>query len=218
MDGTSIWSLLSMTASSTFARAALGLSLLLPGTVLALSPVVSANVAFAAAPPGPDEPLSLKALKITGNDRVPTADINAVVPFHVGDTVTQKQIAAGLQDVMGVYKEKNVGASFGQKTKFIGKNVEVEWTITEQAPSAAAALVVDGIVFSGNKAVSADALTAATKLRPGSPVTNEAVKADQTAIQELYKSKQISAGVGMSPASPSPGHVILTWNITEQGH
>ncbi|MBO1359224.1 hypothetical protein J2D73_05360 [Acetobacter sacchari] len=202
-------------ASRTASPLALAATLAMGAGVM-VAPTVFASSAFAASAPSADTPLTLKTLKITGNSQVATSDIDAAVPFHVGDTVTQTQIAAGLQDVMGVYKAKNVGASFGQKLKFIGKNVEVEWQIGEQAAAGPAKLVVDSVAFSGNKKVSSDELAAATKLRPGSEVTNESVSADQQAIQGVYKAKGVSAGIGMTPNYPSPNHVVITWTITEK--
>ncbi|NHN84730.1 hypothetical protein GOB93_08750 [Acetobacter musti] len=187
-----------------------GLGLMLSGAaVLSIAP----TDALAASAPGPNEPLKLKALNISGNKQVSTAEIMGVVPFHVGDMVTQTQIDQGLGAVEDLYKSKNIGSSFGGGLKFIGKNVEVNWVISEQA---SVAPVVDGVVFSGNSKISTDALTAVTKLRPGSPVSNEAVQADQKAISDLYKSKQISASVGMTPSSPVPNHFVVTWNIVEK--
>ncbi|NHO31308.1 POTRA domain-containing protein [Acetobacter fallax] len=190
---------------------AAGLGLMLSGvTVLAVPPAESAQ----AATPGANEPLKLKGLHITGNKLVSTADIMSVVPFHVGDLVSQDQISQGLDAVENLYKSKNIGGSFGGGLKFTGNTVDVSWAITEQAPLAAP--VVDGVVFSGNSKIPTDALTAATKLRPGSPVSDDAVKADQKAISDLYKSKQISASVGMTPSSPVPNHFVVTWNIVEK--
>ncbi|GEN62114.1 POTRA domain-containing protein [Acetobacter oeni] len=191
---------------------AVGFGLIMSGAAMII--VAPANVAQAAAPPGADEPLTLSALHIEGNKQVATPDIMSVVPFHVGDTVTQNQISKGLDAVQQLYKSKNVGGSFGGGMKFIGKKVEVTWNITEQQPLGGP--VVDGVVFSGNSKISADALTAVTKLRPGSPVSNEAVQADQKAITDLYKSKNISASVGMTPSSPTPNHFLVTWTIVEK--
>ncbi|GBQ81702.1 surface antigen protein [Gluconacetobacter johannae DSM 13595] len=205
------------TTRHILARAALAV-VIASGGAAALA--VPQAAVFAAAPPSPTTPLKLKSLSIVGNQQVPTADILAAVPFHEGDTVTRNQIDAGAQDVMGVYQKKNVGLKFGEKLKFTGNVVQVQWVIEEQAPQAAApaaALVVDQIVFQGNKAVSAADLTAATKLRAGSPVDEAAVMADQKAVQALYQKKSIGVAIQVVPTQPNhDNHVVLTYQITEK--
>ena len=101
--------------------------------------------------------------------------------------------------------------------KFIGnKDVEVQWLIGEQAAQAPQALVVDEVVFTGNKKVSTADLQAATALKAGSEVSNDTVSADQQAIQALYKKKNVSMSVGMTPTYPTPGHAVVTWTIVEK--
>ncbi|ACI51022.1 surface antigen variable number repeat protein [Gluconacetobacter diazotrophicus PA1 5] len=178
------------------------------------------DVAFAAAP-GPNDPLKLKSVVVTGNKQVSTEDILAAVPFHVGDTVTRNQIAAAMQDVMAVYQKKNVGLKLGGRTKFAGKAVYVQWVIEEQAPGTETethvGLVVDKIVFEGNKKVSTADLTAATALRPGSAITQATMAADQEAVQKLYQKRDISASVQVVPAQkPGDSHVTLTYQINEK--
>ncbi len=187
------------------------------GVASVAAPVVAPAAFAAGSPPAADAPLKLKKLVITGNKDVTTEEIMAALPFHQGDTVTQNQIAEGVQDVLGVYKKKNVGVSFGQKMKFIGnKDVEVQWLIGEQAAQAPQALVVDEVVFTGNKKVSTADLQAATALKAGSEVSNDTVSADQQAIQALYKKKNVSMSVGMTPTYPTPGHAVVTWIIVEK--
>ncbi|MBB2200019.1 POTRA domain-containing protein [Gluconacetobacter tumulisoli] len=205
------------TTRHILARSALAVAIASGGIVALAAPQTAV---FAAAPPSPTTPLKLKSLTITGNQQVSTADILAAVPFHEGDTVTRNQIDAGAQDVMAVYQKKNVGLKFGEKLKFLGNAVQVQWIIEEQAPQAAApaaALVVDQIVFQGNKQISSDALTAATKLRPGSPVDQDAVMADQKAVQAVYQKKNIGVAIQVVPSQPNhDNHVILTYQITEK--
>ncbi|MFT8420165.1 MAG: POTRA domain-containing protein [Gluconacetobacter sp.] len=174
--------------------------------------------ALAASPPAANAPLKLKSLVITGNKLVSTDEILAALPFHQGDTVTRDQIAAGAQDVMGVYQKKNVGLKFGQKMKFVGAAVYVEWMIEEQAPEVVqTALVVDKIVFEGNKKLSAADLTNATKLRPGSTIDQAAMAADQAAVQKAYQAHDISAAIQVVPSqAPGSNHVVLTYQISEK--
>ncbi|GBQ30449.1 POTRA domain-containing protein [Gluconacetobacter sacchari] len=180
---------------------------------------VPGQEAFAAGPPPANQPLKLKSLVISGNKQVSTDEILAALPFHQGDTVTRNQIDAGVQDVMGVYQKKNVGLKFGEKLKFAGSAVNVEWMIEEQAPQAArqVALVVDRIVFQGNKKLSDADLTAATRLRPGSTIDQAAMAADQQAVQQAYKKHNVSAAIGVVPSQPAgDNHVVLTYQITEK--
>lgn len=175
--------------------------------------------AFAAAPPPATAPLKLKSLVITGNKQVSTDDILAALPFHQGDTVTRNQIDAGVQDVMGVYQKKNVGLKFGEKLKFAGSAVSVEWVIDEQAAPEVqhVALVVDKIVFEGNKKLSAADLTNATKLRPGSTIDQAAMAADQEAVQKAYQAHNVSAAIQVVPSQPAgDNHVVLTYQISEK--
>jgi len=202
--------------SSFLARAALAACLAVPATV-----AIAPQAVFAASPPPADAPLTLSKLAVTGNAKVSSADIMAAVPFHVGDTVTQNQIMDGLHSVMGVYQNDKVNAKFGQSLKFIGKKVEVTWVVSdEEAVTAApaAALVVESIKFEGNKQVSAADLTAATKLREGSEVTQDTYAADQAAIVALYKKKGIGVKVSSGATQPhGDNRVDITYTLQEQG-
>jgi len=199
-----------------FARTALALSLAGVPAIGALAP----EMAFAAAPPPADAPLTLTKLAVQGNAKVSTSDIMAAVPFHVGDTVTQNQIMDGLHAVMGVYENDKINAKFGQSLKFIGKKVEVTWVVSDEAAvtsAPAAALVVEAINFQGNKQVSSADLTAATTLRPGAEVTQETYAADQAAIVALYKKKGIGVKVSSSAAQPhGDNKVDITYTLQEQ--
>ncbi|MBS4074331.1 hypothetical protein KGY14_03890 [Ameyamaea chiangmaiensis] len=198
-------------------RSVFGLSLAIGGlAATALTPSVSF-----AAPPAADAPLKLNKLTVTGNAKVATSDIMAAVPFHVGDTVTQTQIMDGLHDVMAVYEKNKVNARFGQSLKFIdNKKVEVTWAVSDEQAvtnAPAQALVVEAVNFTGNKKVSSADLTAATKLRPGSEVTQDTYAADQAAIVALYKKKGVGVKVSSAAAQPhNDNRVDITYTLEEQ--
>ncbi|WP_342628137.1 POTRA domain-containing protein [Nguyenibacter vanlangensis] len=204
------------TTRHLLARAALAVTVA-TGTAAAVLPQTAA---FAAAPPAPNAPLKLKSLVVTGNKQVTTDEILAAIPFHQGDTVTRNQIDAAVQDVMGVYQKKNVGLKFGEKLKFAGNAVNIQWIIEEQAPqapAAPAALVVDKIVFEGNKKISSDDLAAAIPLHAGSPIDQASMAAAQTAVQKLYQKRDITASIQAVPTQPQgDNHVILTFQISEK--
>lgn len=176
--------------------------------------------AHAASAPANNVPLTLKILKVTGNQAIATSDILAALPYQAGSTVTRDQLDAGVQKVIDLYKAKNIGAKFGERERFVKNTVQFYITIEEAAPTAApapAALVIRQINFVGNKKISTADLEAVTKLRAGSPVSTEAVTADESAIQEAYKKKNI--GVQIQPSAAQPEHdnnVVLTYQITEQ--
>jgi outer membrane protein assembly factor BamA len=195
-----------LTARSLLIRTALAATVALP---------VAAHAAQA---PGPDAPLKLSLLSITGNSQVKTADLDAALPFHQGDTVTRNQITEGTNDLIGVYRKQNVGGHFGTKTTFLGNTVKVYYMITEDAPAAAPAkaqLVVDNVVVSGNKQVKTADIDAAIKLKPGAPVNEDAVRADMSAIQGVYKKANVGMSVVPDFAYPQPNHVVITYKITE---
>lgn len=176
--------------------------------------------AHAASAPSPTTPLTLKILKITGNKQVSTDDIMAVLPYHQGDKVTRNEIDEGVQKVMALYKEKNVGAKFGEKERFVNKTMQFYLTIEEMAPTAAAApapFVLDKVVFEGNKAVPTSELEAAMKLHQGSEVSTDAVMADTKAIQSVYQKHNMGAQIQPVATQPNhDNHVVLTYKITEK--
>ncbi|MFC0501598.1 POTRA domain-containing protein [Asaia krungthepensis] len=208
-----------MKPNSRFALA--GLALMAGTAALPCLPQVGLmHAALAASAPAADAPLTLKVLKVEGNKSVPTEDIMASFPYHVGDTVTRDQLDAGLQKVADLYKAKNVGAKFSEKERFVKNTVQFYLVIEEQAPQAAAApapFVLDKVEFVGNKQVPTSELEAATKLRPGATVTAEAATADTQAIQKIYQKHNL--GVQIQPVATQPNHdnhVVLTYQITEK--
>ncbi|WP_051535591.1 hypothetical protein [Asaia platycodi] len=71
-----------MKPSSRYALA--GLALIAGTAALPCLPVIGAvTPAMAASAPAPSAPLTLKVLKVEGNSAVATADIMAVLPYHV---------------------------------------------------------------------------------------------------------------------------------------
>lgn len=208
-----------MKPSSRYALA--GLALIAGTAALPCLPVIGAvTPAMAASAPAPSAPLTLKVLKVEGNSAVATADIMAVLPYHVGDTVTRDQLDAGVQKVADLYKAKNLGAKFSEKERFVKNTVQFYLVIEEQAPSAAPApapFVLDKVEFVGNKQVPTAELEAATKLHPGATVTAEAATADTVAIQKIYQKHNL--GVQIQPVATQPNHdnhVVLTYQITEK--
>ncbi|GBQ09878.1 POTRA domain-containing protein [Swaminathania salitolerans] len=208
-----------MKPTSRFAFA--GLALVAGTALLPVSATTGfTGAAFAASAPAPDAPLKLKVLKVQGNKAIPTADIMAALPYHVGDTVTRETLDAGVQKVAELYKAKNMGAKFSEKERFVKNTVQFYLVIEEQEPSAAPApapFVLDKVVFTGNRKVPTSELEAATSLRPGATVTAAAASADAAAIQKVYQKHNL--GVQIQPVATQPNHdnhVVLTYQITEK--
>lgn len=196
-------------------RSFLGLSL----AVASFTGTAVTEYAFAAVPAS-TAPLKLMKIAVQGNSRVSTADILQAFGYHAGDTVTRNDLAAGQKRVGDLYSSRNVGTSLGEQMRISGNGVSVKLVLEEQAAAAAAqpaSLVLDKVEFQGNKKVSTADLEAATKLRAGSPVTNELLSADQQAIQALYKSKNVGGSIQPQATYPNHDqHVVLVWSIHEQ--
>lgn len=202
-----------MSVRSHMARGLLGLTLA-TGSLLG-----SGVTQYAVAAPGMTDPLKLMSVSVSGNSAVSTPDILQAFGYHAGQTVTRNDLAAAQKRVGDLYSSHNVGVSLGEQMRFAGKGVSVKLTLAEQAPSEAKTipLVLDKVVFVGNRAVPTSALEAATKLHAGGPVTADAVAADAQAIQTLYKGKNV--GASLQPQATYPNHdqhVVLTWTIKEQ--
>ncbi|WP_061500764.1 POTRA domain-containing protein [Acetobacter malorum] len=166
-------------------------------------------------------PVKVEDIKVSGNKRVSTEAIMAVVPFHVGSMVTQAQITQGLQDIMKLYQQQNIGGKFHQSLSLDGKRVKVGWAIEETGGPAdfQKPLVLESLGFDGNLHVSTSALKEAVHRQPGEQVTPATVLADEKAIQALYVKKNI--GVTIVPESHAPHkdeRVTLTYHLTEKAN
>ncbi|MBS1000935.1 hypothetical protein JK169_07890 [Acetobacter persici] len=169
--------------------------------------------------PAPATPVRVEEIKVSGNKLVSTPAIMAVVPFHVGSMVTQAQITQGLQDIMKLYQQQNIGGKFHQNLKLDGKRVQVEWAIEETGGPAHLnkPLVLESLGFDGNLHIATSALKEAVHRQPGDQVTPATVLEDEKAIQALYVKKNI--GVTIVPESRAPHkdeRVTLVYHLTEK--
>ncbi|GAA09855.1 hypothetical protein NKW84_13530 [Acetobacter senegalensis] len=169
--------------------------------------------------PPVNKPLVLKQLTIAGNQRIPSNRLMAAVPFHVGDTISQSRITEGLQDVMKVYQQENVGGKFHQNLKINGKDVIVEWTVEETGAAAdpVRPLKLESADFTGNLHISTANLRKALHIQPGGIVTPAEVLSDEKSVQAMYVKKNI--GVTIVPEVRYPHHddrVAITYHVTER--
>ena len=201
----------------SFVRAALASGLLLsaaPAFMLRASPAASAQSETAG------KGMKLLKMTVTGNQRVPTADIEQAMTVHVGDRVTRTDLAANLNAIVDVYRKANVGAGFKQRMTIPRPGqVLVAYMIEEQAPpppQAAAVLQADKVTFEGNKRITSDAIQSVITLKPGDPVDSAKVSANMAAILALYKKANVGVQISPSATYPQPNHVVLDYKIDEK--
>ena len=196
-------------------RVALASTLLLG----ALSPVLATWAAPAAYARSEAGSMKLLRLSVSGNRRVPTADIERAMTIHVGDRVTRAELAANMNAVIDVYRRANVGAGFKSRMTIPHPGeVLVAYMIEEQAPpppQAQAVLRLDRVTFEGNQRIGSDAIASAITLRPGDVVDNAGVAANLRAITALYKKANIGVSITPSATYPQPNHTIVDYRIVE---
>ena len=195
-------------------RAALACALLL----------AAAPACIVAAPVRAETPagkgMKLLKLTVTGNSRVPTADLEQAMTVHVGDKVTRADLAANMNAIVDVYRKANVGAGFKQRMTIPRPGqVLVAYMIQEQAappPQAAAVLRVDRVTFEGNKQVSSDKIASAITLRPGDAVNEARVSSNMQAILALYKKANVGVQITPGASYPQPNHAVVDYRIEEK--
>ena len=169
--------------------------------------------------PAINTPVNVQSIKISGNKQISTEALMAVVPFHVGSSVREAQFTEGLQEILSLYQQINVGGKFHEKLELDGKKVKVGWTIEETGGPARfeKPLVLQSIGFDGNLYVATSALKKAVHRQPGERVTPATVLEDEKAIQALYVKKNI--GVTIVPESRAPHkdeRVTMIYHLTEK--
>jgi outer membrane protein assembly factor BamA len=164
--------------------------------------------------------MKLLKLTVTGNKRVPTADITSAMTLGVGQKVTKADLAANLNAIVDVYRRANVGAGFKQKMTIPHPGqVLIAYIIEEQVappPQAAAVLRVDRVAIEGNKQIKSEAIQSAITLKPGDPLDEAKVSANMQAILALYKKAGIGVQITPSATYPQPNHAILGYRIQEK--
>lgn len=166
-----------------------------------------------------DAPLHIKAINITGNQRLTTGKLLAAVPFKVGSTASQAHITGGLQNIIALYQKNNLTGHVKQALDINGHDVKVNWAITEaeNPPATQQAFVVEDISFDGNLHVATSDLKKASSLQKGQVVTPERMLADEKAMQALYVKKSI--GVTITPKVTHPhndNRVAITYRLDEK--
>ncbi len=198
--------------SNRLAPALLGL--LLAGTALPAALPTPARAQAGAS-------YTLRRVTFVGNSQVPTAELQAALPYGAGQTIDHDALQANMDAITGVYRKHNVGANVSQRMTATGHSATVTYTFAEQAPVAPTVVHVgvtaDTVTASGNSRIKTADIVAASGIRPGGPVTTQAIQAAQVAIIGLYKKANIGCTVNSDWSNASqPQHVNLVFRIVEK--
>ncbi len=192
----------------------------------ALLAVLLAGTATSAALPMPAQAQSnasytLRKVTFVGNNQVPSAELQAALPYGVGQKVDHDGLQADMDAISGVYRKHNVGASVSQRMTATGHVATVTYTFAEQAPVAPTVVHVgitaDTVTAAGNSRIKTPDILAASGIRPGGPVTTQSIQAAQAAIIALYKKANIGCTVNSDWTNAAqPQHVNLVFRIVEK--
>ena len=164
---------------------------------------------------------TLRRVTFVGNNQVPSAELQAALPYGVGQKVDHDGLQANMDAISGVYRKHNVGASVSQRMTATGHVATVTYTFAEQAPVVPTVthtgITADTVTVAGNNRIKTADILAASGIRPGGPVTTQSIQAAQAAIVALYKKANIGCTVNSDWTNASqPQHVNLVFRIVEK--
>ncbi|GAN90650.1 surface antigen [Gluconobacter frateurii M-2] len=205
-----------MFSRSMLTQAGFGLGL---GAILLVG---SALAEPAAPPPVPamDAPLQLGTVAVEGNKSVPSEDILETFGYHSGQSVTRAQLSDAQKRVAELYQSRGVGADLGEQMHISANKVDVKLVLREEVPHTheARQLIVDKVDFDGNSSVPTPTLAAATRLQEGAAISDQTLAADEAAIQQVYREKNLGAEIQPQVVYPNhDNHLVLVWQIKERG-
>ncbi len=150
---------------------------------------------------GASEPARVGRIEISGNNRITTETIGNGLTFRVGDTFDDAVADRALKGLFatGLYRDVSIGRS--------GATVSVR---VEENP------VLASVGASGNSALDAKAIMAATTLQPGAPHTAARAHAEASRIQALYRAQgRPDTTVAPTPVKRADGRIDLAFVIRE---
>ncbi len=164
---------------------------------------------------------TLRRVTFVGNAQVPSAELQAALPYQAGQTIDHDALQANMDAISGVYRRHNVGANISQRMTATGHAATITYTFAEQAPVAPTVthvgITADTVTASGNSRIKTADILAASGIRPGGPVTTQSIQAAQTAIVALYKKANIGSTVSSDWTNAAqPQHVNLVFRIVEK--
>lgn len=206
---------------SMLTRAGVGLAV---GAILTTGSVLAEPAAGPVAPPpvpALDSPLQLGSVSVEGNKRIASADILAAFGYHDGQNVTRAKLADAQKQVATLYQSRGVGADLGEQLHISANKVDVKLLMREHdqrtAEAGTAGLIVDKVAFEGNRKVPTPALAAATTLQDGAAISDQALAADEVAIEKVYRENKLGAQIQPQVVYPNhDNHLVLVWQIREQ--
>ncbi len=197
---------------NTLPRALLGL--VLAGTAV---PTALPTTAWAQA----DASYTLRRVTFVGNAQVPSTELQAALPYGVGQTVDHAALQADMDAIASVYRKHNVGANVSQRMTATGHAATITYTFAEQAPVAPTVthvgITADSVSVAGNSRIKTADILAASGIRPGGPVTTQSIQTAQASIVALYKKANIGSTINTDWTQASqPQHVNLVFRIVEK--
>ncbi len=164
---------------------------------------------------------TLRRVTFVGNAQVPSAELQAALPYGVGQTVDHAALQANMDAITGVYRKHNVGANVSQRMTATGHAATITYTFAEQAPVAPTVthvgITADTVTVTGNSRIKTADILAASGIRPGGPVTTQSIQAAQASIVALYKKANIGSTINTDWTQASqPQHVNLVFRIVEK--
>lgn len=185
---------------------------------LTLSGLLLATTAASAANPSDAANFKLDHVIFQGNSRVSTDTLNNIVGIAPGDMINRDKIVAAFNNVIAEYKKDNVGGSIDPVMTYPRTgHMNVTFKITEQAPEPVTKvpLVMDHETFTGNVKIASDRLTPALTMKTGDTVTRDQIVTDMNAVAAVYKGANMGVAINPAVTYPTPGHVDLNFEITE---
>ena len=164
---------------------------------------------------------TLRKVTFVGNNRVPSAELQAALPYKVGQTIDHDALQADMDAISGVYRTHNVGAHISQRMTATGHAAAITYTFAEQAPVVPTVthvgITADTVSVVGNSRIKTADILAASGIKPGGPVSTQSIQAAQNAITGLYKKANIGSTVSTDWTNAAmPQHVNLVFKIVEK--
>ena len=164
---------------------------------------------------------TLRRVTFVGNNQVPSAELQAALPYGVGQKVDHDGLQANMDAISGVYRKHNVGANISQRMTATGHVATITYTFAEQAPVVPTVthvgITADTVTVAGNSRIKTADILTASGIRPGGAVTTQSIQAAQTAIVALYKKANIGSTVSSDWTNAAqPQHVNLVFKIVEK--
>ncbi len=147
-------------------------------------------------------PVRVSKITVEGNTRILAADILAVVPFHVGDTITAEQLKQASQKIydLGWFSEvvpsvgDNGAVVFNVKENPVIKKVEITGNVNKEPFS------IFGITLFRTQIMPADKIRKILRdhgVRAGKILNNNDLKAGLKAVLDAYNKKgYVLVGIG----------------------